>query len=107
TVFAWRLVTSSEVSRVLRPTGLFAFCMSSPIRDICFDPEADAVTSRLATDYFGLATLDAGQSVEYQLPYGEWIRLFRVHPRVVEGVMEIQVAAHAVAAYSRFIPVAW
>src|SRR5439155_10214033 len=42
TVFASPQATISEVSRVLRPTGLFAFCMSSPIRDICFDPEADA-----------------------------------------------------------------
>src|SRR5207247_9308274 len=107
TVFAWRLVTSSEVSRVLRPTGLFAFCMSSPIRDICFDPEADAVTSRLATDYFGLATLDAGQSVEYQLPYGEWIRLFRRHQLVVEDLIELQAPAHAMTTYSDFVPVAW
>ncbi len=107
TVFASPLATISEVSRVLRPTGLFAFCMSSPIRDICFDGAANAVTSRLATDYFALSSVDDGQSVEYQLPYGEWIRLFRSHQLVVEDLVELRAPAHAVTTYSDFVPVAW
>jgi ubiquinone/menaquinone biosynthesis C-methylase UbiE len=107
TVFASPRATISEVSRVLRPTGLFAFCMSSPIRDICFNSIADAVTSQLATDYFTLSTLDDGQSVEYQLPYGEWIRLFRRHELVVEDLVELQAPAHAMTTYSDFVPVTW
>jgi hypothetical protein len=81
--------------------------MSTPIRDICFDPAADAVTTRLATDYFGLATLDDGQSVEYQLPYGEWIRLFRRHRLVVEDLIELRAPAHAMTTYSDFVPMEW
>jgi ubiquinone/menaquinone biosynthesis C-methylase UbiE len=107
TVFASPQATIAEVSRVLRPAGLFAFCMSSPIRDICFDPVADTVTSQLATDYFALSTLDDGQSVEYQLQYGEWIRLFRRHQFVVEDLVEIRAPAHATTTYSDFVPVAW
>jgi ubiquinone/menaquinone biosynthesis C-methylase UbiE len=107
TVFASPKATIPEVSRVLKPAGLFAFCMSTPIRDICFDPAVDAVTTRLATDYFGLATLDDGQSVEYQLPYGEWIRLFRQHRLVVEDLIELRAPAHAMTTYSDFVPMEW
>jgi ubiquinone/menaquinone biosynthesis C-methylase UbiE len=104
TVFAPPRATISEVSRVLKPAGLFAFCMSSPIRDICFNPAADAVTSQLATDYFALSTVDDGQSVEYQLPYGEWIRLFRRHEFVVEDLVELQAPAHAVTTIRTLYP---
>ena len=96
-----------EVSRVLKPTGLFAFCMSTPIRDICFDPAVEAVTTRLVADYFGLATLDDGQSVEHQLPYGEWIRLFRRHQLVVEDLIELRAPAQATTTYPDFVPVEW
>jgi hypothetical protein len=89
------------------PSSVFLGMMSSPIRDICFNPMADAVTSQLATDYFTLSTLDDGQSVEYQLPYGEWIRLFRRHELVVEDLVELQAPAHAVTTYSDFVPVTW
>jgi len=78
--------------------------MSTPIRDICFDPAVDAVTTRLAADYFGLATLDDGQSVEYQLPYGEWIRLFRRHQLVVEDLIELRAPAQATTRYPDFCP---
>ena len=108
TVFASPQATIPEVSRVLKPSGLFAFCMSTPIRDICFDPSTDAVTTRLASDYFGLATVDDGQSVAYQLPYGEWIRLFRRHHLVVEDLIELRPPAHAATTtYSDFVPLEW
>ena len=106
-VFAPPQATIPEVSRVLRPSGLFAFCMSSPIRDICFDPAADTVTSRLVRNYFALSTLDDGQSVEYQLPYGEWVRLFRRHDLVLEDLIELQAPAHATTTYSDFVPAVW
>jgi SAM-dependent methyltransferase len=90
TSFSRPRATIPEVSRVLKPAGLFAFCISSPMRDICFDQAANAVTSHLAVDYFSLSALDDGQSVEYQLPYGEWIRLFRREGFIVEDLIEIQ-----------------
>jgi SAM-dependent methyltransferase len=107
TVFASPRAIIPEVCRVLRPGGLFAFCMSSPIRHICFDTTANAVTRRLAADYFGLSTFDDGRSVEYQLPYGEWIRLFRRHQLTVEDLIELQPPARATTTYSDFVPVAW
>jgi SAM-dependent methyltransferase len=107
TVFAVPENTVSEASRVLRPAGLFAFCMSTPIRDVCVDPTAGCVQSQLTVDYFKLSELDDGGSVEYQLPYGAWIRLFRRHAFVVEDLIELQAPAHATTTYSDFVPVAW
>lgn len=107
TVFASPQATVSEVSRLLKTGGQFAFCMSTPIRDICVDADTNAVTPQLARDYFALATFDDGESVEYQLPYGEWIRLFRRHRLVVEDLIELQPPADAMTTYSDFVPVAW
>lgn len=106
-VFARPEQTVAEASRVLRPDGLLAFCMSTPIRDICFDPVAGAVTSRLAADYFGLSTFEDGAAVEYQLPYGAWIRLFRAHELLVEDLVELQAPPDATTTYLDFAPAAW
>ena len=46
----------------------FAFCMSTPIRDVCVNPTLGGVQSQLTADYFKLSVLDDGESVEYQLP---------------------------------------
>lgn len=107
TVFASPQATIAEASRVLRPAGLFAFCLSTPIRDICFDVATDSVTPRLATDYFALSASTDGRSVEYQLPYGEWIRLFRRHAFVVEDLIELRAPADAATTYTDFVPVEW
>jgi ubiquinone/menaquinone biosynthesis C-methylase UbiE len=107
TVFASPESVVAQVSRVLRPGGLFAFCMSTPIRDICFDEAAGRVESRLSEDYFQLSVFDDGESRQYQLPYGAWIRLFRRHAFVVEDLVELQAPEHAVTTYSDFVPVDW
>jgi hypothetical protein len=81
--------------------------MSTPIRDICFDEAAGRVESRLSEDYFQLSVFDDGESRQYQLPYGAWIRLFRRHAFVVEDLVELQAPEHAVTTYSDFVPVDW
>ena len=81
--------------------------MSTPIRDVCVDSAVGGVQSRLTADYFKLSALDDGESVEYQLPYGAWIRLFHRHAFVVEDLIELQAPAHATTTYSDFVPVAW
>ena len=63
---------------VLRPGGLLAFTHLSPIYDIAFPPDADHAGERLVNDYFGLYRMqDMDGTVEFNLPYGAWIRLFR------------------------------
>ncbi|MGH9254857.1 MAG: class I SAM-dependent methyltransferase [Vicinamibacterales bacterium] len=107
TVFAPPEVTVSEASRVLRPTGLFAFCMSTPIRDICFDGTIGSLKSELIADYFELSTFEDGHTIEYQLPYGAWVRLFRRHGLSIEDLVELQAPAHATTTFSDFAPPAW
>ena len=106
-VFASPERVVEEASRVLRPNGLMALCMSTPIRDVCVDPGAGTVTSRLVADYFDLSRFDDGESVVYQLPYGAWIRLFRSHGLVVEDLVELQAPQDATTTYSDFISTPW
>lgn len=107
TVFAAAEKIVAEAARVLRPGGRLAFCMSTPIRDICVDRSEGRVTAQLADDYFGLSAFDDGQSVEYQLPYGAWIRLFRRNALLVEDLVELQAPADATTTFADFVPAAW
>jgi SAM-dependent methyltransferase len=107
TVFAVPGATVQEASRVLKSGGLFTFCMSTPVRDVCLNPSTGEVTSHLITDYFTLSTLDDGESVAYQLPYGAWIRLFRQHGLLVEDLVEIQPPEDAATTYADFVPGEW
>ena len=106
TVFAAPEKVVAEVSRVLRPAGVFAFCMSTPIRDMCCDTIGGTVSSQLNADYFELSVLDDGEAVAYQLPYGAWVRLFRRHALVLEDLVELQAPVHATTTYD-FVPAAW
>lgn len=107
TVFAEPSHTVAEASRVLRPGGLFAFCMSTPVRDICFDPKTDAVTRQLTADYFGLSRFEDDGGVAYQLPYGAWIRLFGRCGLAVEDLVELQAPEHATTTYASYVQADW
>jgi SAM-dependent methyltransferase len=91
----YRLVP--EAARLLRPGGLLAFSMLSPLATICQD-ENEIMVTRLVDDYFGLHKLD-GEVVEYQLPYGEWIRLLRTNGFDVEDLIEPQPPEDAESTY--------
>jgi len=107
TVFVPPEKAVSEVSRVLKPAGLFAFCMSTPLRDVCVDLATGEVSSQLTAAYFGLSALDDGQCVSYQLPYGGWIRLFHQHAFVVEDLIELQAPSGATTTYRDFVSQGW
>lgn len=97
----------AEASRVLRPGGLFAFCIASPLRDVCWDPGTDTTAERLFQDYFSLYEMHDGESVCYQLPYGEWIRLFRRCSLAVEDLLELQAPEGGTTSYPDYVPHAW
>jgi len=80
--------TILEASRVLRRDGLLVFAHAHPIRSIAYDGKADRLTRALARDYFGLGTLRFPESVEFQLPFGEWIRLFSSCGLVIDRLIE-------------------
>ena len=80
-----------EVARVLRPGGLFAFSGATPISWLALDQQADAWDDKLHMDYFGMHRMEWPDGLtEFQLPYGEWIRLFREHGFAIEALIEIQ-----------------
>ncbi|MEE9608279.1 MAG: class I SAM-dependent methyltransferase [Myxococcota bacterium] len=99
--------TVAEAARLLKPGGCFAFCMSSPLRDLCWDSASDTVTSSLRADYFDLHSIEDRDSVCYQLPYGEWIRLFRRHSLVVEDLVELRPPARAKTSYADYVSLGW
>src|SRR3954464_641964 len=82
-----------EVARLLRPGGLFVFNMSSVLIDVCWNHATDDPEPSFQRDYFGLHRLVYDEGITYNLPYGEWIRLFRRHGLVVEDLIELQPAA--------------
>ena len=96
-----------EVSRVLRDHGLFVFCMSTPLRDICAHPVTGAFTGTLDMDYFFLGPFDDGVCVSAQLPYGAWIRLFRQHAFIVEDLIELQAPPDARTTYHDYVSAEW
>jgi SAM-dependent methyltransferase len=89
-----------ETARLLRPGGLLAFSQTSAFAIVHMNPERDwTVEPRLHGDYFGLHRLVEEDLVEFQLPYGEWIRLFRANGYVVEDLIEPRPAADAASTY--------
>lgn len=107
TVFSPPEKTIPEASRVLKPGGLFAFSMSSPIRDICFDSESDKVSQQLKADYFGLRVFEDEDGTCYQLTYGGWVRLFRENALEVEDLLELQAPEGSTTTYSDYVPIEW
>jgi SAM-dependent methyltransferase len=99
--------TVPEVARLLRPGGLFAFSHASPIETLAWAPDADHAGDRLVLDYFGMHAIDEGDVTTFQLPYGEWIRLFRANGFIVEDLIEPRPPADAVSTYRDAESVAW
>lgn len=97
--FADPYLTVPEVARVLRPGGLFAFSHATPIRMMAWPVDAERAGDRLVYDYFGMHAFDDGETIDFNLPYGEWIRLFRRHGFAIEDLIEPRPAADAVSSY--------
>lgn len=100
-LYADPYVTVPETARLLRDGGLLAFSMHTPIAEACWPPGAEGPIERLANEYFGMYRVDLGGAAhaEFQLPYGEWIRLFTRSGFVVEELVELRPAANATSTY--------
>ena len=99
--------TVPEVARVLRPGGLFAFNMESAFHFACWDDGTERVGERLSLSYFGMRKWDDGGSVNFMLPYGEWIRLFRANGLHIEDLIELRPRARATTTYPDYADLAW
>jgi SAM-dependent methyltransferase len=89
-----------EAARLLRPGGLLAFNGSTPFEVMCWNDSAERMEPFLHLDYFGLhRTEDDDGPVQFELPYGNWIRLFRANGFEILEVREIQPPPDAVSTY--------
>jgi SAM-dependent methyltransferase len=88
-----------ESARLLRRGGLLAFSMPSPILDIFWNEDHEKVEERPQNDYFELRRFEDDEGVNFQLPYGEWIRLFRANDLAVEDLIELRPTADAKTSY--------
>jgi SAM-dependent methyltransferase len=89
-----------EVARLLRPGGLFAFSSAAPFAWVALDLEREAWVEELRQPYFGMHRHEWPDGVvEYQLPHGEWIRVFRESGFEIEALIEVQPPEGAVSTY--------
>ena len=89
-----------EVARLLRPCGLLAFNLTSPLAWLCWNDQTDEIEAVLHRDYFGMHRHDDPEgNVQFNLPYGEWIRLFRRSGLSVEALIEPRPGADASTTY--------
>jgi len=97
-----------EAARLLRPGGVLAFCKATPLLYLTWDAPRDRQTRRLHNSYFALHVFDSGEgTVDFQLPYGEWIRLFRRCGFVVEDLIELRPPKGATTTYTELAPLDW
>lgn len=90
-----------EAARLLRDGGLLAFSMFTPMAEACWPAGSDHPVERLVNPYLGMHRVDLGhrEHVEYQLPYGAWIRLLTANGFVVEDLVELRPGADATSTY--------
>jgi ubiquinone/menaquinone biosynthesis C-methylase UbiE len=96
-----------EAARLLRSGGLFAFMTATPISMLCQDMQNDEIGQTLKNDYFGMHRFEWDNEVNFQLPYGEWIRLFRKAEFIIEDLIETQPAANTTNTYRNAVETAW
>ncbi len=98
-----------EAARVLRPGGLLAFSMYTPFAEVCWPTSSEEPIDRLTNAYFGMRRVDVGESahVEFQLTYGDWIRLFTRSGLAVEDLVELRPAADATSSYRSAAALPW
>jgi SAM-dependent methyltransferase len=106
--FADPYLTVPEVARILRPGGLLAFSMHTPILDIAWKPEADHPGDKLIEDYWDLHLIEQpDEPVAFQLRYGEWIRVFVENRFAIESLIELRPTADALSSYRDVVDRDW
>jgi SAM-dependent methyltransferase len=94
-----------EVARLLRTGGRLVFSHTTPWPYLAWNFEKERVGRRLRRSYFGMRRFDDGAgegTVDFQLPYGEWIRCFRRHGLVVDDLVELRAPRDATTTFEDF-----
>jgi len=97
-----------EAARLLRPGGELVFLKNGTLLTLCAPDGPGAADARLVRDYFGLHRLEWSDddSVNFTLPVGEWIRLFRAHDLTILDLLELRAPADGVTRYP-YVTAAW
>lgn len=97
-----------EAARLLRPGGELIFLKHSTLLMLCAPDGPGAAEDRLLRDYFGMHRLEWSddESVEFALPVGDWIRLFRASGLEVLDLLELRPPAGATTRYP-YVTGAW
>lgn len=97
-----------EAARLLRPGGLLAFSGATPLSWLCLDLDNDTWDERLHRDCFGLHRFELPDgTVEFMLPTGEWIRLFRATGFAIEDLLELRPPEGATSTFRDERGLAW
>jgi hypothetical protein len=97
----------AQAGRLLRPGAQLLVLGTTPLSSLC-TPTGGPATDRLVRDYFGLHALHVidQRTLEFQLPYGQWIRLLRDNGFQIEDLVEIQPPEDGRSSWP-FIPLHW
>jgi SAM-dependent methyltransferase len=102
--------TVPEVARLLRSGGLLAFSITTLLRNLCFPPDdPDAgVTRKLHGRWFGARVFDWGDgTIDFQIPPGEWIALFRANGFTVEDLIDVRAPKDGRTSYVEYADKKW
>ncbi len=96
-----------EAARLLRRGGLLAFNAETPLHFICYDEPNDRISTQLHANYFDDRVTDADGSVNFSLPYGEWVGLFHSSGFEIEDLLELRPPADAESTYRDWVSRDW
>lgn len=107
--FADPHATIPEAARVLRPGGLLAFSHVSQLYAMATPVNAPHAGTRLVYDYFDelRRITEPGAPTDFNLPFGEWIAVFRSAGLVIEDLIEPRPQPDAVSTYRDADDVEW
>lgn len=98
-----------EAARLLRPGGDLVFLKTGVLRVLTTADDSERADDRLVRSYFDLHRLEWSDdgSVEFELPHGEWIRLFRDSGLTVERLVELRAPVDGDAGRFTFVTREW
>jgi SAM-dependent methyltransferase len=99
--------TVPEAARVLRPGGRFVFSIVGPLMFMCWNPKTERVDRRLHAEWFGMRSDEDEETIQFQLPYGAWIDLFRANGLEVERLVHLRPPEDATTTYDDYVSLRW